>query len=243
MVDAGIQDVLVITSRRKRVLEDWFDRDPELEAAVADAPAKYAKVHPTGARVTFVRQRRMGGTGHALLMARNFAGQDAVVVAYPDDLFGSPNLSADLIAAWRATGSSVLAAVDMTGQDVSRYGVIDAVPGSSQWLQVRKLVEKPPPGEEPSHLVSMGRYLYTPEVFPRLQQTMEAHQGGEFFPQEAVSELALEGKVVACVARARRYDTGTPLEYLKTTVEFAMAREDIGPEFTRWLRDHLATTD
>jgi len=238
MVEAGIEDILVITSRRKRALEDWFDRDPELEAVFTaeGAAGKLAKAQPPKARVHFVRQKQMRGTGHAILQAEVFAGSDPVVVAYPDDLFGAPNCSAALIAAWRQTGNSILSAVDMSGHDVSRYGCI-AYEGSGDVVTVRDLVEKPPPGAEPSTLVSMGRYLYTPEIFGALSELLARHEGGEFYATDAVSVLASQGKVSAAVVSAKRYDTGTPLAYLQTVVTMALADPEIGPAFGAFLEE------
>ena len=236
MAEAGIEDILVITSRRKRALEDWFDRDPELEAVFTaeGATAKLARSQPPKVRVHFVRQQQMRGTGHAILQAAVFAGDDPVVVAYPDDLFGEPNCSAALIDAWRETGNSVLSAVDMSGHDVSRYGCI-AYEGTGAVLTVRDLVEKPPPGTEPSTLGSMGRYLYTPEIFPVLAELLVQHDGGEFYATDAVSVLASQGKVSAAVVSAPRYDTGTPLAYLQTVVSLALEDPEIGPSFASFL--------
>ena len=112
LVDAGITDILLITSRRKRAIEDWFDHDMELEGVfrAEGAFAKLRRAQPPRVRVTTVRQQEMRGTGHALLLARDFAGDDPVVVCFPDDLFGSPNLTAQLVARHQVTGGCVLAA-------------------------------------------------------------------------------------------------------------------------------------
>lgn len=236
MADAGIEDLLVITSRRKRAVEDWFDHDAELEAVfrAEGATAKLARAQPTGMRVQFVRQRHMGGTGHALLLARTFAGDDPVVVAYPDDLFTGANCTAELIDTWRATGHTVLSAQDLTGEDVSRYGVLDASPEGAHW-RVRGIVEKPPAGAEPSSLVSLGRYLYTPEVFPLLAAGIAKHPSGEFYPMDAINSLAAQGRVVARTTAATRHDTGAPLGYLQAVVHFGLAHPDHGDAFRAWL--------
>lgn len=237
MADAGIRDVLVITSRRKRGIEDWFDTDVELEGRVGRERLQVPTV-----RATFLRQAEMKGTGHALLMAREFAGSDPVVVAFPDDLFGAPNCSASLIAAWRRTGCSVLACGDLTGQDVSRYGVIDAVREAGE-LRVRGIAEKPARGTEPSHIVSWGRYLYTPEMFEALAEGWARHQGdGEFYATDAITTLARRGRMVAEVVASPRYDTGDVLGYLTTVVELGLQHEIHGEAFGAWLRhrlDHL----
>ncbi|MEZ4235426.1 MAG: UTP--glucose-1-phosphate uridylyltransferase [Myxococcota bacterium] len=218
LVEAGVEDLLIITSRRKKVLDDWFDRDPELEAKFAPE-----RLGVPGVRVAFVRQAEMRGTGHALLTAKAFVGSDPFLVAFPDDLFGPPNCSAQLVAMYERTGCSVLSVGDLTGQDVSRYGVVDAVAEADGVLRVRGMVEKPAPGAEPSHLVSWGRYLYTPEVFPVLEAGFASHAGGEFYATDAISVLAERGRVVAAVVPSPRYDTGDRLGYLTTVVEHALA--------------------
>jgi len=241
-VDAGITEILLISSRRKRAIEDWFDKDPELEAVFTaeGATAKLAKAQPPEVNLTVVRQTEMRGTGHALLLARDFAGQDPVVVAFPDDLFGEPNLGAQLIARHEATGQSVLAAKDLSGQDVSRYGVLDVVEHQGR-LDLRSIVEKPAPGTEPSKLVSLGRFLYTPAFFEPLTASWDRFDGSqrEFYPMEAIGELAGRGQVGVEVVEAAHYDTGAPLGYVKTVVEHALARDDMAGELRRWLSEKL----
>lgn len=242
-VDAGIEDVLVITSRRKRAIEDWFDRDPELEAlfTAEGDDAKLARIRPPAVRATFVRQQVMRGTGEALLLAREFAGGDPVVLAFPDDLFGEPNCTAELVRTWERTGASVLSAADLSGEDVSRYGVIEPSGEEDGIVRVRRVVEKPRPGTEPSSLVSLGRYLFAPDIFPALAEGLAAHEGpGEYFATEGINRLAERGGVVARVVTAPRYDTGKPLGYLQAIVELALQHEEIGEAFGRWLHDRFA---
>ena len=239
MVDAGIEEILLISSRRKRAVEDWFDRDPELDAVFAaeGATAKLAKAQPPNVEVTVVRQTEMRGTGHAILLARTFAGNDPVVVAFPDDLFGAPNVTAQLIARHERTGQCVLAARDLSGEDVSRYGVLD-VQGTDA-LDLKGIVEKPAPGTEPSHLVSLGRYLYTPAIFPLLADGWSRFEGREFYPMDAIQALAEEGQVGVEVVTAPHHDTGEPLGYVKTVVAMALERPELGPALERWLRERL----
>ncbi len=235
LTEAGVDEVLVITSRRKRAIEDWFDRAPELEVALAHKPWALERIRPPGLRVQFVRQQRMGGTGDALLLARSFAGSDPVLVAFPDDLFVGPNCSAALIRTWERTGCAVLAAAELDG-DLSRYGVIETCPREDGELGVRRIVEKPAPGEAPSRLVSFGRYLYTPALFEALERRRETHEGGEYYPAGAIAELGEQGAVVAARVDARRYDTGQPLDYLQTVVELAVRDPHLGPAFEAFLR-------
>jgi UTP--glucose-1-phosphate uridylyltransferase len=238
---AGIREVLVITSRRKKALEDWFDRDPELEGALEKSGkvSALARIRPRNLAVQFVRQKEMKGTGDALLLARSFAGSDPVVVAYPDDLFGEPNCTASLIDAWRTTQKSVLSVVDMSGKDVSRYGVVDG-DANGDLVTVRQVVEKPAPGEEPSHWVSMGRYLYTSEFWDALAALKSGHKEGEYYPMPAMNQLAAQGKMVAKLISAPLTDTGEPLGYVKAVVEEGLGRMDIGPSLRAWLIEKLA---
>lgn len=243
-VEAGIEQIVVITSRRKKVMEDWFDHDPEIEGVFRreGADEKLAKAQPPEVEVAFVRQRAMLGAGHAILEAAAFVGDDPFVVAYPDDLFGAPNCTRQLVDTYEQTGSTVLAAHHMPGEDMSRYGVLDVGESDSDGVfPVRHLVEKPAPGEAPSTLVSLGRYLYSPEFVDHLRAQWKRHDpaSGEYYPQDATNALAAEGGVVARVVDAPRYDTGQPLGLLKTTVEMAMQRDDLGDEFTAWLRERL----
>jgi UTP--glucose-1-phosphate uridylyltransferase len=229
LVEAGVDRLLVITSRRKRAMEDWFDRDPELEAALSGDARKLALIEPPDVRVEFVRQQTMGGTGDALLLAREFAGDDPVVVAYPDDLFGPGNPTRELVDAWRTTRTSVLLAQPIEG-DVSRYGVLDVDGG-----KLRKIVEKPAPGAEPSHLVSWGRYLFTPDFFESLAALRRNHTAGEYYHIGAINALAARGRVHVHVTTAPRRDIGTPLGYVQAVIEAGLARPDIGPELRAWL--------
>lgn len=236
LVEAGVDELLIITSRRKKSLDDWFDRDPELEAVTRASPEKAARIAPPAARVFFVRQREMRGTGHALLLARPFVGNEPFVVAYPDDLYGRPNCTAQLLQVHERTGASVLAAVQLAPEeDVSRYGVLDVDEG----YRVRRFVEKPPADEAPSRLISVGRFVFSAELFSELEAGLAAHQGGEFYHVGAINALAARGQVVAEIVKAHRYDTGTPLAYLQTVMDFALAREDIAPSLRPWLADRL----
>lgn len=236
---AGVEELLIIGSRRKRTLEDWFDHDPELEAALAGSP-RLPLAQPPRMRATFVRQAKMGGTGDALLLAREFAGSDPVLVAYPDDLFEPPGAAVELVNVWRQTGTSVLSAAPIAG-DVSRYGVLDVEEGPTG-LVVRRIIEKPAPGTEPSNIVSLGRYLYTPELFDALERHKPATSKGEYYPMDATNELAAQGRMHAAIVAATRYDTGSALGYAQAFILHALARPDLGPELRAWLASLSATT-
>lgn len=236
LVAAGIRDILIISSRRKKALEDYFDREVELETAFASQrdPAKrerlLAAIAPPDVRVSVVRQQVMAGTGHALRLASDFAGSDPVIVAYPDDLvFGDVSLSRQLLDAHEHTGCSVLAVQPVAG-DVSRYGVIEPS-GEGNPVAVRRLVEKPAPGEEPSKLVGYGRYLFTPDFFEHLetgyQAWRDAGASGEFYHVDAINRLGASQRLVALTFEGTRLDVGDPAGYLEAMCRYALMRNDL----------------
>lgn len=238
---SGITDIVIITSRRKKCLDDYFDRDPELEGLFEREGKrdKLALIAPPAARVSFVRQRSMMGTGHALLQAAPLLGDEPCVVAYPDDLhFGEVPLARQLIEVYEKTGCSVLAACHDDG-DVSRYGVID--PGEGQL--VKGFEEKPPRGAEPSHEISIGRYLYTPEFFRLLAQGWAEHEksgrGGEYYHLYALNALIARGKVAWAPVRGRRLDTGEPAGYLEAILEYAITQPSLKPVVEAFARKAL----
>jgi UTP--glucose-1-phosphate uridylyltransferase len=210
---SGITDIVVISSRRKKCLEDYLDREVELESVFEreGKADKLAAIQPPAANFSFVRQREMRGTGHALMMAAPFLGGEPCVVAYPDDLHvGEKPLALQLVDAYKATGCSVMAALPVEG-DVSRYGVLDPAPDG---LHVKAIVEKPAKGREPSKLVSIGRYLFTPEFFSLLEEGWKKHTGGEYYHIYALNALMSAGKVVMARMTGERLDTGEPAGFL-----------------------------
>ncbi len=235
-IGSGIKDIIIISSRRKKVLEDYFDREIELES-VFEKEGKQASLERISAysdiRFAFVRQRRMLGTGHALLQVKSFIGNDACIVAYPDDIhLGAPPLSAQLVEAYQASGCSVMASIHEAG-DVSRYGVLDI---AEDGLHVRAIMEKPTPGSEPSHEVSIGRYLFTPNFFDYLEEGWKQHKGGEYFHIYALNKLMDKGAVVFRRVLGERLDTGEPEGYLNAILRYA----DTMPSLRRVIDNFIA---
>jgi UTP--glucose-1-phosphate uridylyltransferase len=182
----------------------------------------------------------MAGTGDALLLVEPFVGQSPFVVAYPDDvLIRGPNLSAQLIELHRRTGHTVLAGQEVPQGDISRFGVMDTERrGDVEYL--RRMVEKPPPGTEPSRLVGYGRYLYAPEIFAALTDTRAAAQGREFTQTEAIQRLANQGRVVVRRFAGQMLDVGTPQGYLHSFIEFGLLREEFHDDLLDYMRKVLA---
>jgi UTP--glucose-1-phosphate uridylyltransferase len=235
-VASGITDILFVTSRRKKALEDYFDREIELETAfrAAGDGAKAAAIEPPKATCYFVRQPEMRGTGHALLLARSFVGKEPFVAAYPDDLhFGRTPLARQLIETWERTGCTVLATLHEP-PDINRYGIISIAPDG---LHVTDIIEKPPKGKEPSREASIGRFLYAPDFLDELEAQWKRHGEGEFFHTPAVRELARRGRVVFRRVEGERLDTGEPAGYLEAIVRYA----DTVPELARALDRIIAS--
>jgi UTP--glucose-1-phosphate uridylyltransferase len=238
-VASGIDELIVVTSRRKKALEDWFDREIELEEVFRreGRAEKMSLIAPPPVRVSFVRQTEMRGTGHALLQVKPLLGGQPCVVAYPDDLHvGIPPLSRQLIDVHSRTGKSVLATILEPG-DVSRYGVVDPAPDG---VSVRGFVEKPPRGREPSHEVSIGRYLYTPEFFELIEEGWAGHGSGEYFHTYALDRLIASGRVAFVRASGERLDTGDPSGYLEAILRDAAANPALGPVLDRFAKARLS---
>lgn len=239
MVEAGIRDILIVSSRRKKALEDYFDREIELESVfrAEGEEEKLQVIEPPSVNFTFIRQQGMSGTGDALLMVEGYSGGDPFVVAYPDDvLLNGPSLSGQLIETYAQTGTSVLAGQELLVGDVSRYGVMNTEMRNGVEF-VRAMVEKPAPGTEPSRLVGYGRYLYTAELFDALRESRPSARPGEFTQTVAINELAKQGKVVVRRFAGQVLDVGTPQGYLEAIVSYGLQREEFRDEFLAYLKE------
>ncbi len=235
---SGITDILFITSRRKKALEDYFDREVELEGIFREGgeQGKLEKIIPPRARCFFVRQQEMRGTGHALLQARPFVGSEPFMVAYPDDLFFGPAPAArQLMETFEKTGCTVLATLH-DPPDINRYGIISVAPDGTH---VTDIVEKPAHGAEPSREASIGRFLYTSDFLDQLEHEWTLHRTGEFFHTPAVRALARQGRVVFRRIEGQRLDTGEPAGYLEAIIRYA----DSVPELRKALDAALARRD
>ena len=228
MVDSGIEDILLVSSRRKKALEDYFDLEVELATNFAQSNElkKLERIQPIEANIFTLRQQYMKGTGNALMLVEPFVADQPFIVAYPDDvIFDTPPLSQQLIEAYRQTGDTILAVQELE-DDVSRYGVIDPE-GEGDLVKVRQMVEKPMPGTEPSRCVAYGRYLYTAEIFEILRETAHSHSHtGEFTQTEALNVMAKRGKVSAVHFKGERFDVGEPLGYVQTSIKLALQRPE-----------------
>lgn len=224
-IASGIDEILIITSRRKKALDDFFDREMELEGLFRreGAAAKLARCRPYEADIYFKRQTEMMGTGHALLQARAFVKDEPFAVAYPDDLhFGRVPLTRQLLDEYRKTECTVLATLH-NPPEINRYGVLTLY---DQGPYVKTIVEKPEPGTEPSREASIGRFVYTPDILAALQEGWDAHcagpgAGSEYFHTYALQQLMDRRRVVYRPAQGIRLDTGAPEGYLRALVRYA----------------------
>ncbi len=245
-VAAGLSDVLFITGRSKRSLEDHFDRNVELEAALA-AKGDQARLELVSqatdlARIHYVRQLEALGLGHAVLCAEQHVGNESFAVLLGDDLIDQRDaVLPRMIEVQQRYGGSVVCLMEVEPHEISQYGAA-AVEATDEVdvVRVTDLVEKPAVEEAPSGLAVIGRYVLSPDVFPVLRSTAPG-RGGEIQLTDALRTLARDGSGVHGVLfRGRRYDTGNKLSYLQATVRIALDREDLGVEFRQWLQDLLA---
>ncbi len=229
MADSGIRDILLVSSRRKKVMEDYFDREVELTSVFSNSNEfeKLEIIKPTEANIFILRQQHMMGTGNALMLVEPFVGNEPFVVAYPDDIvFGEKPLSKQLIETWENTGKTVLAVKKMKDDQLFRYGVIEPE-NSGRIMKVKKMVEKPKQGTAPSRFASFGRYLYTSDIFEALKTSDNNHSHGEEFTQtEAINHLAANSKVSALEFEGTRYDLGEPLGFLTSALQIGLMRKE-----------------
>ncbi len=241
-VAAGLTDVLMITGRSKRALEDHFDRAVELELALEAKgdPARLAAVRETNemAQVHYVRQGDPKGLGHAVLVAAGHVGHEPFAVLLGDDLIDPRDpLLSTMVEVQQREGGSVVALMEVPHEAISLYGCA-AVEGAGDVVRIHGLVEKPPVDEAPSDLAVIGRYVLSPTVFDVLRRTPPG-RGGEIQLTDALATLIATEPVHGVVFRGRRYDTGDRLDYLKAVVRLASERDDLGPELLAWLREWL----
>ncbi|MHA7141311.1 MULTISPECIES: UTP--glucose-1-phosphate uridylyltransferase GalU [unclassified Arthrobacter] len=244
-VHAGMTDILMITGRNKRSLEDHFDRVPFIEQtleakgdheklAAVRRPSELGDIH-------YLRQGDPKGLGHAVLRAKLHVGNEPFAVLLGDDLIDERDvLLKTMIEVQEKTGGSVIALIEVDPEQISAYGCADisAIDGE-EYVRVSELVEKPAIDEAPSNLAVIGRYVLHPRVFDVLETTGPG-RGGEIQLTDALQTLASadgEGSgVYGVVFRGRRYDTGDKLSYIKAVVTLASEREDLGPDLQDWLK-------
>ncbi len=239
---AGITDIIIITGRGKHAIVDHFDRSFELEHFL-EAKGKFDELKQVReisdmATLHYIRQRDPLGLGHAVQAAEGHVGDEPFAVLLGDDLITeSTPLLREMLVAHERYGRSVIAAMEVSRDEISLYGCIEPEVVEDEHLaRVRSIVEKPAADDAPSNLAAIGRYVLTPEIFDCLRRTQPG-VGGELQLTDAINLLAQEQAVYAYVFEGGRFDVGNKLDYLKATIELAIEREDIGQEIRTWLGD------
>jgi UTP--glucose-1-phosphate uridylyltransferase len=245
-VASGIEDILIVTGKGKRAIEDHFDSSYELEQSLlmkgkldllseVQKPSDLIDIH-------YIRQKDPRGLGHAIWCARKFIGNEPFAVLLGDDIVQSevPCLK-QMMDVYDNVQSSVLAVKTVPHDEVSRYGIVDpyAVGGDGdRIIKVRGVVEKPAPEKAPSDVAIIGRYILTPAIFEILE-TQDVGAGGEIQLTDAIFRLMQEESVFAYHFQGKRYDTGEKLGYLKTIIDFALERPDLKAEIRKYLEEKL----
>jgi UTP--glucose-1-phosphate uridylyltransferase len=241
-VAAGCTEIIIVTSRGKSIMEDHFDRSPELEASLEaknkTALLEIARSVSKLAKITYTRQSEPLGLGHAVLQAKEIVGNEPFAVLLPDDIVDAtiPCMK-QMVEAFNETQCSILGSEVVEGAAISAYGALDCTPDpkNPRLLAVKNMVEKPKPEEAPSQNAIIGRYILTPRIFEMIEGITPG-AGGELQLTDAIKALLQYEKVYGFSYEGKRHDAGDKLGFLKATVEFALKHEKLGPDFRNWLK-------
>ncbi|WP_129690837.1 UTP--glucose-1-phosphate uridylyltransferase GalU [Gottfriedia acidiceleris] len=241
-IESGIEDIIIVTGKGKRAIEDHFDFSYELEQNLLEKE-KYALLEqvkaPSNIDIHYIRQKEPKGLGHAVWCARNFIGNEPFAVLLGDDIVEAetPGLK-QLMDQYDNTYSSVIGVQTVPEEETHRYGIVEPIMQEGRRYEVKNFVEKPAPGTAPSNLAIMGRYVFTPEIFRFLEeQTIGA--GGEIQLTDAIQKLNSIQRVFAYDFEGKRHDVGEKLGFIKTTIEFALKHEDLREDLLKYLHDML----
>jgi UTP--glucose-1-phosphate uridylyltransferase len=240
-IEAGITELIFVTSSTKRSIEDHFDKSYELEVELEkkgklEALELVRNIVPKGVSCIYVRQAEALGLGHAVLCAKSVVGNEAFAVILPDDLIdghGSGVVS-QMIQAYQQSGCSQLGVEEVPKEDTDKYGIVNIKVGDNVGSEVDQIVEKPKPDQASSNLAVVGRYILTPRTFELLESTQKG-AGGEIQLTDAISALLEYETVFAHRFKGKRYDCGSKQGYLKATVDFALKHKDLGYDFRNYL--------
>ncbi|HDD7627893.1 TPA: UTP--glucose-1-phosphate uridylyltransferase GalU [Staphylococcus aureus] len=238
---AGIEDIIIVTGRHKRAIEDHFDSQKELEMVLKEKGKSelLEKVQYSTelANIFYVRQKEQKGLGHAISSARQFIGNEPFAVLLGDDIVESevPAVK-QLIDVYEETGHSVIGVQEVPEADTHRYGIVDPLTKNGRQYEVKKFVEKPAQGTAPSNLAIMGRYVLTPEIFDYLK-TQKEGAGNEIQLTDAIERMNNDNQVYAYDFEGERYDVGEKLGFVKTTIEYALKDDSMREELTRFIKE------
>lgn len=237
-IQSGIEEILIITGRNKRAIEDHFDRNVELELTLK-AQGKYDLLglveEISDVTIHYVRQKEAKGLGHAVLCAKQFVGKEPFAVLLGDDIIDDPvPCLKQLMDVYQDYPGTVLGVQEVPQHKVSSYGIVQPKPIKENLWQALDLIEKPDVAEAPSRLAVLGRYIIQPEIFAILENT-EPGRGGEIQLTDALRRLATQQPMYAYHFEGRRYDTGDKLGFLEATVEYALKRPELRDQFLAYL--------
>lgn len=241
-VEAGVTDMIFVTGRSKRAIEDHFDKAYELENELErkqknETLAFVRSLLPKDINCIYIRQPEALGLGHAVLCAQPVIGNEPFAVLLADDLLdASPAVLKQMADTFDYYRSSVLGVQDVPRSDTASYGIVDASPIADRLEKVAAIVEKPRPEDAPSTLAVVGRYILTPRIFEHLERVTPG-AGGEIQLTDAIASLLTEEQVLAYRYNGVRYDCGSKIGYLRATVVFGQRHPEVGEEFTQYLKD------
>lgn len=238
-IESGIKDIIIVTGKGKRSIEDHFDNAAELEISLLQQE-KYELLEKVRAAsnlvdIHYIRQKEPKGLGHAIWCARNFIGNEPFAVLLGDDIVkGKVPCTKQLIDQYAELRRSVIGVQVVSPEETSRYGIIDPLFQNERQIGVKNLVEKPKPGTAPSNLAIMGRYVLTPDIFDLIASQQEG-VGSEIQLTDALQRLNALTEVYAYAFEGKRYDIGDKLGFIMTNIEFALMREDLGPKLMDYI--------
>lgn len=240
-VKAGIEDIIIVTGKHKRAIEDHFDNQLELEMNLKEKSKTdlLAKVqHSTNlANMFYVRQKEQKGLGHAIWTAKQFIGDEPFAVLLGDDIVESEEPAIkQLIDQYEETNKSIIGVQKVKDEETHRYGIVDPESQNNNLYQVSKFVEKPAMGTAPSNLAIMGRYVLTPDIFDYLENQTEG-AGGEIQLTDAIERLNKDSNVYAYQFEGNRYDVGEKIGFVKTTILFALNNPEMSDEIKSFLKE------
>ncbi|PTK07599.1 UTP--glucose-1-phosphate uridylyltransferase GalU [Mammaliicoccus sciuri] len=237
---AGIEDIIIVTGKHKRAIEDHFDIQKELETTLYEKGKlellDRVQYSTELANIFYVRQKEQKGLGHAIYTAKQFIGNEPFAVLLGDDIVESDNPAIkQLMEQYEATGKSVIGVQTVPETETHRYGIIEPKSQDERLYEVNRFVEKPEQGTAPSNLAIMGRYVLSPRIFDYLETQTEG-SGGEIQLTDAIERLNKDDKVYAYDFEGQRYDVGEKVGFVKTTIEYALKDEEMRDEIIRYLQ-------
>lgn len=238
-IHSGIEDIIIVTGRNKRAIEDHFDKSVELENLLAEKDAlqllNQVQTVSNLADVHYIRQKEPLGLGHAIYCARKFVGNEPFAVLLGDDIIDSdPPCLRSMIDLYERTNTSVIAVQEVPWDDVSKYGIVSPAAEESEFNRIADLIEKPARDQAPSNLAVIGRYIIDPEIFEILE-TCKPGRGGEIQLTDALRVLNARHQMVAYPIEGNRYDVGDKFGYIEATIELALQRDDLRSQMKAYL--------